>query len=58
MTELFFTRTLKSKQPTIFFVFDGETMFLIDKFLVIAYLLLNYHVGNQIALSEHPFVNL
>ena len=30
-------------------------MFLIDQFLVIAYLLLNYHVGNQIALSEHPF---
>ena len=38
------------------FGFDGKTVFLIHQFLVIAYLLLYYHVGNHIALSEHPYV--
>ena len=40
------------------FGFDGKTVFLILQFLVIAYLLLYYHVGNHIALSEHPYVNV
>ena len=40
------------------FVFDGKTVFLNHQFLVIAYLLLNCHVGNHIALSEHPYLNL
>ena len=40
------------------FGFDGKTMFLIEQFLVIAHLLLYYHVVYQIAHSEHPFVNL
>ena len=39
------------------FGFDGKTVFLIYQFLVIAYLLLFYHVGNHIVLSEHPCVN-
>ena len=41
------------------FVFDGKTVFLIHHwFLVIANLLLYYHVRNHMALSEHPYVNL
>ena len=40
------------------FGFDGKTVFLIHQFLVNAYLLLYYQVGNHFALSEHPYVIL
>ena len=40
------------------FGFYGKTVFLIHKFLVIAYPLLYYQVGNHIELSEHSYVNL
>ena len=40
------------------FGFYGKTVFLIHQFLVIAYPLLYYQVGNHIELSEHPYVNL
>ena len=40
------------------FGFDGKTVFLLHQFPVISYLLVYYHVGNHIALSDHPYVNL